>query len=132
MAEDYRKGLNEIIRIDPESGAAFVEELEKVSPIFAKYFVEFAFGTIYSRPILDPKLKELIAIANLTAAGSGPSHLKLRIIGAIRVGCSKEEILEVIIQSVVYVGFMKATIALGLVKEAFEEHASTSGHELSS
>jgi len=132
MSDDYQKGLKEIIQIDPDNGAAFIEELAKVSPIFAKYFVEFAFGKIYARPILDPKLKELIAIANLTAAGSGPSHLKPRIIGAIRVGCSREEILEVIIQSVVYVGFMKATIALGLVKEALEEHALDSNQKLSS
>jgi 4-carboxymuconolactone decarboxylase len=122
MSETYRKGLKEIIRIDPENGADFVDELKKVSPEFAEYFVEFAFGTIYTRSILEPKLKELIAIATLSAMSSSHSHLKLHILGAIRMGCSKEEIMEVIIQSVIYVGFMKTTIALNLVKEVFEEH----------
>jgi alkylhydroperoxidase/carboxymuconolactone decarboxylase family protein YurZ len=37
------------------------------------------------------------------------------------LACTKEEIIEVIIQSVVYVGFMKALIALHLVKEGSEE-----------
>jgi 4-carboxymuconolactone decarboxylase len=123
MSDAYRKGLKEIVQIDPENGAAFIEELEKVSPDFAEYFVEFAFGKIYTRSVLDSKIKELIAIANLTAISHSPSHLKLRILGAIRVGCSKQEIMEVIIQSVIYVGFMKATIALNVVKEVFEEYA---------
>jgi 4-carboxymuconolactone decarboxylase len=57
----YRQGLKEINRLDPENGAAFIEELKSVSPDFAEYFVEFAFGSIYSRPVLKPKYKELIA-----------------------------------------------------------------------
>jgi len=121
VSEAYRNGLKQIIQVDPENGAAFVEELKKVSPEFAEYFVEFAFGTIYRRSILEPKLKELIAIATLTAMSYNHSHLKLHILGAIRMGCSKEEIMEVIIQSVIYVGFMKTTIALNLVKEVFDE-----------
>lgn len=122
MPENYQQGLKEIVRIDPENASAFIEELKKVSPDFAEYFVGFAFGKIYSRPLLEPKFKELIAIANLTASGHSKSHLKLRILGAIRTGCSKEEITEVIIQSIIYIGFMKAITALSLVKDAFEEH----------
>ena len=37
--------------------------------------------------------------------------------GAVRANCSKEEIIEVIIQSVVCVGFTRAMVALGLVRE---------------
>lgn len=122
--EAYRQGLKEITDIDPINGSIFIEELKKVSPDFAEYFVEFAFGKIHSRSVLDSRVKELIAIASLTAIGYSQSHLKLRIFGAVRAGCSKEEIMEVIIQSVVYVGFMKTTTALNLVKEVFEEHAS--------
>ncbi len=122
MSEAYRQGLKEISRIDPDTGPAFVEELEKISPDFSKYFVEFAFGNIHSRPILPPKFKELIAIGNLTVLGHGEVHLQLRIFGALRAGCSKEEILEVIIQSVIYTGFMRAIVALKSAKEVFEEY----------
>jgi 4-carboxymuconolactone decarboxylase len=121
LSKYYQTGLTEIARIDPEHGVAFVEELKKASPDFAEYFVEFAFGRIYTRPVLDPKCKELIAIATLTAMSCNQSHLKLHISGAIKMGCSREEIMEVIIQSVIYVGFMKTTIALNLVKEVFDE-----------
>lgn len=121
MPEAYLKGLEEIAAIDPESGPPFVEELKKISPDFAEYYVAFAFGQIHARQVFDPKIKELIAIASLISLGDGRSHLRLRIQGACRAGCSKEEIIEVVIQSVVYVGFTRALIALHFVKEVCEE-----------
>jgi 4-carboxymuconolactone decarboxylase len=124
MSKAYRQGLEEISRIDPEYGTAFIEELKQVSPDFADYLVEFAFGKIYARTVLDPKAKELIAIANLTSIGQGSTHLKLAILGAIRVGCTREEITEVVIQSIIYVGFMRALAALHLIKEVYEEEAA--------
>ena len=124
MPEAYLKGLEEIADTDPENGPRFVEELKKVSPDFAEYFVGFAFGKIRARKVLDPKVKELVAIASLIALGDGKSHLRLRILGAVRAGCSKEEIIEVIIQSVVYVGFTRAMVALGLVREVCVDHAN--------
>jgi len=40
--------MQEIAGTDPENGPLFVEELKKVSPDFAEYYVEFAFGKIHS------------------------------------------------------------------------------------
>ncbi len=74
MPESYLKGLEEITRNDPENGAHFVEELKKISPDFAEYFVGFAFGKIHARNVLDPKVKELVAIASLIALGDGRSR----------------------------------------------------------
>jgi 4-carboxymuconolactone decarboxylase len=130
MSESYLKGLEEIARIDPESGLLFVEELKKISPDFAEYFVEFAFGKVHARRILDSKMKELVAIASLVALGDGKSHLHLRIVGAMRVGCTKEEIIEVIIQNVVYVGFTRAMAAMNAVREACAEDANVASEEL--
>ncbi len=121
MSELYRRGLKEITRIDPERGAELVRELKKISPDFAEYFVEFAFGTIYARDVLDPKTKELIAIASLAAIGHCQNHLRTHISAAFRAGCTKEEIVEVIIQSAVYVGFPSALSALKLVKDFFDK-----------
>jgi 4-carboxymuconolactone decarboxylase len=124
MPISYLKGLEQIEGIDPESGLLFVEELKKVSPDFAEYFVGFAFGKIHARRILDAKTKELVAIASLIALGDGKSHLQLRILGATRVGCTREEIIEVVIQSVVYAGFTRAMAAMNLVREVFADDAN--------
>jgi 4-carboxymuconolactone decarboxylase len=121
MSEFYLKGLEEITGIDPQAGPAFVEDLKKISPDFAEYFVGFAWGRIHARNVLDPKFKELVAIACLMASGDSASHLRLRIRAARRAGCPKEEIIEVIIQSLVYIGFSKTLIAMHIVKEVCEE-----------
>lgn len=131
MPDSYLKGLEEISEIDPESGPAFVDELKKLSPDFAEYLVGFAFGKIHARTVFEPKIKELISIAILIPLGAGESHLRLRIQGAFRAGCSKKEIIEVIIQSIIYVGFTKALVALHLVKEVADEDAApqqSAGH----
>ena len=124
MPDSYLKGLEEISEIDPESGPAFVDELKKLSPDFAEYFVGFAFGKIHARTVFEPKIKELISIAILIPIGAGESHLRLRIQGAFRAGCSKKEIIEVVIQSIIYVGFTKALVALHLVKEVADEEVA--------
>jgi 4-carboxymuconolactone decarboxylase len=124
MPDSYLKGLEEIAGTDPENGPLFVEELKRVSPDFAEYFVGFAFGKIHARKVLEPKVKELVAIASLIGIGDGKSRLRLRIMGAVQAGCSKEEVIEVIIQSVVYVGFIRAMVALSLVREVCAEHAN--------
>lgn len=121
MPESYRKGLEQIAAIDPENGPIFVKQLEEFSPDFAEFFVGTAYGQIQARKVLEPKVKELIAIASLIGLGDGKSHLRLHFLGACNAGCTKEEIIEVIIQSVVYVGFTKAIAALYLLKEAWEE-----------
>ncbi len=56
-------------------------------------------------------------------AGTRPSgdHLKLYAAAALREGSTREELLEVVMQGVVSVGFMRALSALLAVKEVLEE-----------
>ncbi len=129
MPESYLKGLVEIAAIDPDNGSLFVEELKDFSPDFAEYFVGFAFGQIHGRNVLETRVKELITIASLVALGDAKSHLRLRIMGALRLGCTKDEIIEVIIQSVVHVGFTRATAALNLIREVCEDNAKNESKE---
>ena len=129
MPESYLRGLEEIAAIDPENGPLFVEELKAFSPDFAAYFVGFAFGRIHARQVLETRVKELIAIASLIALGDAKSHLRLRIQGALRLGCAKDEIIEVIIQSVVHVGFTRAAAASNLVREICEDNAKNDSRE---
>jgi len=129
MSEYYLKGLEEISAIDPANGPLFVEELKAFSPDFAAYFVGFAFGRVHARQVLETRVKELVAIASLIALADAKSHLRLRIQGALRLGCTKDELIEVIIQSIVHVGFTRATAALNLVREVCGENATTESRE---
>jgi 4-carboxymuconolactone decarboxylase len=119
--ESFDKGVADIAATDPENGRLFIDELKKFSPDFAEYFVGFAFGKIRARPGLEAKVKELVSVASLIASGDCGPHLRLRIMSAKQAGCTKEQTIEVVIQSIVYVGFIRAIAALQLVREVWDE-----------
>jgi 4-carboxymuconolactone decarboxylase len=60
-------------------------------------------------------------VAALTALGNAAPQLKVHIHGALNVGCSREEVVEVIMQMAVYAGFPTALNGLFLAKEVFQE-----------
>ncbi|WP_432927874.1 carboxymuconolactone decarboxylase family protein [Microbispora sp. CA-135349] len=64
---------------------------------------EYCWGKIWTRPGLELRTRSLINIALLTALGK-PDELKLHVRGAIRNGCSVEEIQEVLLQTAIYCG----------------------------
>jgi 4-carboxymuconolactone decarboxylase len=93
--------------------------LADIAPDFARYVVEFPFGDIYTRPGLDLRTRELATVAALTAMGTAPGQLGIHIHGALNVGCSRTEILEAIIQMVVFAGFPAVLNGLAVAREVF-------------
>lgn len=122
MSEDrYQKGMKHLKVMNPKSFQALEDSLIDIAPDLARYVVEFPYGDIYARPGLDLKTRELVTIASITTMGGAPTQLKSHIRGALNVGCTKKEILEVIIQMAVYAGFPRAINGVLAAKEVFEE-----------
>ena len=120
----YSRGWAKLLEIDGSAGERVVASLEDIAPDFARYLIEFPFGDIYSRPQLDLKSREIAVVAALTALGNAPSQLKVHIDGALNVGCTREEIVEVIMQMSVYAGFPAALNGLFVAKEVLQERES--------
>jgi 4-carboxymuconolactone decarboxylase len=95
--------------------------VKQTSPDMVKYIVEFAFGEIYSRKGLDIKSREIVSISSLLTLGNAVPQLKSHIHGALNIGCTRDEILEIVIQILLYSGFPNALNGLQTVKEVFEE-----------
>jgi 4-carboxymuconolactone decarboxylase len=115
----YARGWDKLKEIDGEAGERVIEALAPIAPDFARYLIEFPFGDIYSRPALDLKAREIATIAALAALGNAQPQLKVHIEGALNVGCSREEIVEVFMQMAVYAGFPAALNALFAAREVF-------------
>ena len=69
--------------------------LHSFSPVFERAVIEDAYGRILSRPELDPRLGELMAVCSLTALQL-PRQLRSHLEGALRCGATREEVIEVI------------------------------------
>lgn len=122
MSKDrYERGWEKLKEIDGEAGEKVINSLKDVSPDLGRYTIEFPFGDIYSRPGLDLKSREIATVAALTALGYASPQLKVHIHGALNVGCTREEIKEVILQMAVYAGFPAALNGMFAAKEVFRE-----------
>lgn len=115
----YEQGLAKLQQIDGEAGTNIINSLRDIAPDFTRYLIEFPFGDIYSRPGLDLRSREIAVVAALTALGNAAPQLKVHIEGALNVGVSRDEVVEVIMQMAVYAGFPAALNGLFAAKEVF-------------
>lgn len=95
-----------------------------------KMVTENCWGEIWTRKGLPRKTRSLITIATL-AALKAPEELKGHVLGALRNGCTVEEIQEVLLQSTVYCGVPAGIEAFRAAKPVIEawqqEHAAPEG-----
>lgn len=126
----YQRGWERLKEIDGEAGERVIDNLKDIAPDFARYLVEFPFGDIYSRPGLDLKSREIAVVAALTALGNATPQLKVHIHGALNVGCTRQEVVEVIMQMAVYAGFPAALNGLFAAKEVFKERDASGKGDL--
>lgn len=117
----YQRGWQKLAEVDDHAGEQVIESLKDIAPDLARYVIEFPFGDIYSRPGLDLKSRELATVAALTALGNAQPQLKVHIHGALNVGCTREEVVEVIMQMAVYAGFPAALNGVFAAKDVFAE-----------
>ena len=95
------------------------DELNSICPTHAQAIHEYCFGTIWDRPHLDLKTRELIVIAAAVASDC-PNEVALHARGALNRGAKREEIVETILQCAPYVGFPKTNHALKAAKDVFD------------
>lgn len=120
-SERYERGLavrREVL------GAAYVDrsiaEADDFSRPMQELVTEYCWGEIWTQPELPKKTRSLINIAMISALNR-PHELKLHVRGALRNGCSKEEIRAVLMQVAIYCGVPAAIDGLRVAREVLKE-----------
>ena len=75
----------------------------------------------WSRTALPPATKSLVMIAMMAAAGH-PNELRVHLNGAVKNGCSAEEIQEVLLLLALYCGIPAANEAHRIAADVLREH----------
>ena len=119
-SEKYKKGMmvrrevlgDEYVDKALNSTTSFNQPLQTL-------VTENCWGEIWTRNVIPKKTRSLITIATL-AALKAPMELKIHVRGALRNGCTVEEIQEVLLQSAVYCGVPAGIDAFRAAKDAIE------------
>ncbi len=117
----FQTGLSLINQVNQAGFERSRNSLVDIAPDFIRLGIEFPYGDVLSRPGLDLKLRQIATVAALTALGNAQPQLKFHIQGALNVGCTRQEIIELITQMSVYAGFPKAANAMVVAREVFQE-----------
>lgn len=104
--ERYDRGWKKLRETNETAARQLLDSLGDVAPDLGRYIVEFAYGDVLSRPGLDPGSRELVSIG---------------ILAALNVGCTREEIVETLIQTAVYAGFPAALNGTAIAGRVFLE-----------
>jgi 4-carboxymuconolactone decarboxylase len=121
----YDRGLATMRKMFGPGIDSALKGLEAASPDLARCLVEFPFADVYTRPGLDLKTREMLTVAALTVLGYPQAELKDHIRGALNVGCTPDQILEIILQMAVYAGFPAALEAVKTAASVFGESKET-------
>jgi len=98
---------------DPDSEEMQVERLLNA----------YLWGAIYTRPQLDAKSRMMCVLAAMTVLGSFDRQIRRRFEGALRVGMTHLEVMEVFIQVMLYGGYFTARAAMRIARSVYTEQA---------
>jgi 4-carboxymuconolactone decarboxylase len=100
---------------------ASIAQADDFSRPLQELVTEYCWGAVWTRPGLSRKTRSLINLAMLTALNR-PHEVELHLRGALNNGCTKEEIMEVLLQSAIYCGVPAAMDSFRMAREFFSKN----------
>lgn len=120
-SEKYKQGM--VVRREV-LGDKYVDRAIKGATAFTKplqdMVTENCWGEVWTRTAIPRATRSLITIAMLSALRA-TTELKTHVHGALRNGCSVEEIQEVLLQTTAYCGAPAGIEAFRAAKEVIED-----------
>ena len=87
---------------------------------FQRFITETAWGSVWVRPGLETKTRQLLTIAMLAALGKH-EELALHVRATRNTGVSRSEVKEALMQVAVYAGVPAANSAFAIAKRVYAE-----------
>ena len=120
-----RKRFDEGLAVRREVlGAEYVDQAIAAADDFTRplqeLVTEYCWGAIWTRPGLPRRTRSLVNLAMLTALNR-PHEVRLHLRGALRNGCTKDAVMEVLLQAAIYCGVPAAIDSFRIAKEVFQE-----------
>jgi len=118
-AQRRERGAQKIGEILGQTPEQVERSLGDVAPQLATYVLETIYGEIYQNPTLDSRARQIVTVAALATLGTAAPQLRTHIGGALRCGVTREELIEIMMQLVPYVGVATAINGVAACREVF-------------
>jgi 4-carboxymuconolactone decarboxylase len=107
------------MRLRPDDFLDEVEWRDAIDPHYTRAWLEFTYGGLFRRRNIDDRTRLLVSIAQFLAMGE-MEEFERQIPSALAAGATPREVLEVVLQSTVYIGYVKASRGARLVVKVME------------
>jgi 4-carboxymuconolactone decarboxylase len=120
-ASRRERGLTAVNRTSKGAGERVLKSLEDIAPDMGNFIIDFSYGDVIARNILAPKLKEIAMVAVTVAKGTMEPQMKVHVHAALNVGCTREEMVELMYHMAVYAGFPAALNGINALRDVFHQ-----------
>jgi alkylhydroperoxidase/carboxymuconolactone decarboxylase family protein YurZ len=138
MREKYgARSIDNAMRLSPDDFSEMIEWRDALDPHYAKLWMDYTYGGLFARGVLDDRTRLLVGIAQSVAIGD-LDGVEGNLRAALGQGATPREALEVILQAGTYVGIPKVVPAarafrrivteLGRIDEITDTQLPLDGH----
>jgi len=114
------KAIENGMRLRPADFLDEVEWRDKIDQHYTRAWLDFTYGGLFTRKGLDERTRLLVSIAQFLSLNE-LEELERQIPSALAAGAKPREVLEVILQATVYIGYLKAGRGARLCIKVFEK-----------
>ena len=111
MDERYMRGVAIHQQLHGKPLERITNSVAEIAPDFARMTIEFPLGDLYARPGADLRIREVAAVSALATMRAEP-QLRVHVKAALRAGCTRDELIEILMQVSIFAGFPAALNAL--------------------
>ena len=95
------------MRLRPDDFLGELEWRDRIDQHYARAWLEFTYGGLFTRTRLDDRTRLLVTVAQFLAMNE-MEEFRRQIPAALAAGATPREVLEIVLQSTVYIGYIKA------------------------
>lgn len=106
--------------LGPEYVDAALAGADATTAEFQEMITKYAWGHIWTRPGIDRRMRSAVTLTALVAHGH-LAELELHLRAALRNGLTREEIVEILMQTAIYCGVPAANSAFGVARRVLAE-----------
>jgi alkylhydroperoxidase/carboxymuconolactone decarboxylase family protein YurZ len=113
-------GIGSGLRLQPTHHPQTLTLLDQIDQNFCKLWLDWVYGGMYTRQVLDDKTRELVVIGELIVLGEAV-QIQNHIRAALMLGVPPRHVLEVVLQSSLWLGMPSMTRNIRLLLGILEE-----------